>query len=109
MKQILLLLLIGNIIYAGEKLLVNIAPGIGAVPTYDHGVKINIERIQDTFYRLTDDFTKTSRPCPPFCVQPMKPVKGVHNIEELELIDFIEKKIPVKRGGIDRCSLKELV
>ena len=91
---------------ASEKKLVNIAPGVGSVPTYDHGVKIDIERIQDPLYRLTDDFTKTSRPCPPFCIQPIAPVKGVHNIEELELIDFIEKKVPAKEGLLIDARLK---
>jgi len=101
----IVLLMMANLLFAGEKL-VNIAPGVGSVTTYDHGVKVNIERIQDPLHRLTDDFTKTSRPCPPFCIQPIAPVEGVHNIEELELIDFIEKKIPAKTGLLIDARLK---
>lgn len=56
---------------------------------------------------MTDDFTKTSRLCPPFCIQPLAPVQGVHNIEELELIDFMEKKVPSKEGLLIDARLKE--
>ena len=77
MKNIyFILLLLMGVLFAEEKKLVKITPEIGTVPTYDHGVKISIERVQDPLYRLTDDFTKTSRPCPPFCIQPIAPVKG---------------------------------
>jgi len=34
--------------------------------------KVTVQRIQDTNNRLTDDYAKTSRPCPPFCIQPTK-------------------------------------
>ena len=107
MKIILLLLMIANLVFAGEKLLVNIAPGISTVPTIDHGTKIDIKRIQDAQHRLTDDFTKTSRTCPPFCIQPLAPVAGVHNIEELELIKFMEKKVPAKEGLLIDARLKD--
>ena len=55
-----------------------------------HGQKIKVERIQDTANRLTDDFTKTSRTCPPYCVQPIQAASGVETIGELELIDALK-------------------
>ncbi len=107
MKSLYLVLLVMvNLLIAEEKKLVNIAPGLGEITTYDHGVKVTIQRIQDPLHRLTDDFTKTSRPCPPFCIQPITPVEGVHNIEELELINFIQEKIPSKKGLLIDARLK---
>ncbi len=55
------------------------------------GRTIKVERIQDVANRLTDDFTKTSRSCPPYCIQPIQVAKGVETIGELELIQAIKQ------------------
>ncbi len=55
-----------------------------------NGQKIQVGRIQDTANRLTDDFTKTSRTCPPYCIQPIRAAKGVRTIGELELIEAVK-------------------
>ena len=57
-----------------------------------NGQKIRVGRIQDTANRLTDDFAKTSRICPPYCIQPIRAAKGVQTIGELELIAAV--KVP---------------
>ena len=36
-------------------------------------------------------FAKTSRPCPPFCIQPAILAPGVETIAEREVIDYISK------------------
>ena len=56
-----------------------------------NGKDIVIQRIQDTDHRLTNDFAKTSRPCPPFCIQPQQVAPGVETIGELELIGYLEQ------------------
>jgi len=55
-----------------------------------NGQKIKVGRIQDMANRLTDDFTKTSRTCPPYCIQPIRVARGVQTIGELELITAIK-------------------
>ena len=55
-----------------------------------NGQKIKVGRIQDTANRLTDDFTKTSRTCPPYCIQPIRAARGVQTIGELELIEAVK-------------------
>ena len=60
------------------------------------GVPVTIQRIQDTNNRLVDDFAKTSRPCPPFCIHPLQAAPGVRTIAELELLDFLQNE--VERG-----------
>ena len=36
-------------------------------------------------------FAKTSRKCPPFCIQPMTLAPGVETIGEVELIDYVRR------------------
>ncbi len=49
-----------------------------------------IERDQDNNATISDAFAKTSRACPPFCIQPMIIADGVQTVGEVELLDFIE-------------------
>ena len=57
------------------------------VPTVDGPVVIG--RDQDTFATIDPNYSMTSRPCPPFCIQPMAPAAGITTVGELELIDFL--------------------
>lgn len=59
---------------------------------------ILIERIQDTAHRLTGEFTKTSRPCPPFCITPIDVAPGVRTVGELELLDFMDTEVSAGIG-----------
>ncbi|WP_051928691.1 rhodanese-like domain-containing protein [Thermopetrobacter sp. TC1] len=85
-------------VQAAETRKVNIAPGMPYVDVKVGGKTIRIERIQDTKHRLTNSYTKTSRPCPPFCIQPMTAAPGVNTVGELELIDFLKKKVEKGKG-----------
>lgn len=51
---------------------------------------VTISRIQDTDHKITDDYARTSRKCPPFCVQPMQVAEGVRTIGELELLELLQ-------------------
>ncbi len=77
---------------------VNIAPGMPYVDVTIGNRTIRIERNQDTRHRLTNTYTKTSRPCPPFCVQPLSPAPGVHVAGELELLQFLKDKVAKGEG-----------
>ncbi len=57
-----------------------------------------IERIQDPEHRLSGDFTKTSRPCPPFCIAPIEAAPGVATLGEVEVIDFIDSHVAAGTG-----------
>jgi len=59
------------------------------------GKPFTIDRNQDQFNLMNPDFILTSRPCPPFCIQPMNLGAGVETIAELELLDFLKK---IKEG-----------
>jgi len=62
------------------------------------GRKIEVKRIQDTKNRLIDDFAKTSRPCPPFCIHPMSAAPGVETVGELELLHFMKNQVESDKG-----------
>ena len=59
---------------------------------------IRIEREQNRLNRLDNSYTKTSRVCPPFCIQPQQILANVKTVAELELLDFIENKLKKKKG-----------
>jgi rhodanese-related sulfurtransferase len=62
------------------------------------GTNVRIERIQDQSNHLTGGFAKTSRKCPPFCIQPMTVAPGVVTYGELELIRFIKDYVNTSKG-----------
>ncbi|MEW8508716.1 MAG: rhodanese-like domain-containing protein [Candidatus Thiodiazotropha sp.] len=68
---------------------VMITPEVGEFSVEHGGKKLRIKRNQDTDALLEFDFARTSRPCPPFCAQPMQVAEGVGTIGEIELIEFM--------------------
>ena len=63
----------------------------------NHGNEmVKVQRIQDTSHVIDGSFAKTSRPCPPFCVNPMNIADGVATVAELEVIRFMETAL--RRG-----------
>jgi len=106
MRGVLILSLLTSLVMAEEYVKVKISKDMPYVMTSDSGRKIKIERIQDTDNRLTDDYTKTSRPCPPFCIQPTKVYPDIKNIEELELLAFMQNQVKNKTGVIIDARLK---
>ena len=59
---------------------------------------IRVQRNQDDKHVLKGGFTKTSRKCPPFCIQPMQVAPGITTVGELEVVDFISKDVKFKTG-----------
>ncbi len=76
---------------AGDKLVVNITKGLGSVEVMHNGKKVTIMRNQDTKNTVNPAFAKTSRKCPPFCIQPATLAPGVETIAEVEVIDYLKK------------------
>lgn len=50
----------------------------------------DVKRIQDNRHEITGEWARTSRACPPFCIQPMTPAEGVTTIGELELLELLQ-------------------
>ncbi|MGC9370962.1 MAG: rhodanese-like domain-containing protein [Paracoccaceae bacterium] len=73
-----------------EELEVKIRKDRPTVTVQTESGPVEIRRIQDTEHHVTGEWARTSRPCPPFCIQPMTPAPGVTTIGELELLDMLE-------------------
>ena len=64
------------------------------------GEQVRIQRIQDQDNVLTDGFAKTSRKCPPFCIQPMQVAPGVKTVGEAEIFRFMDRQLKAGSGMI---------
>ncbi len=77
---------------------VNITQDMSYITVNNNGKTVRIQRIQDQNNRLTGGFSKTSRKCPPFCIQPMIVAPGVTTYGELEVIQFIKDNVKTNQG-----------
>ena len=62
-----------------------------AVEVIHDGRTVRIERVPDNENTVDQAFALTSRPCPPFCIQPMQLAPGVETIGELELLSYLRR------------------
>ncbi len=86
---VLTLLLIGDAFAAD--LAVGITRSMDKFEGTVNGNPVTIMRNQDQTATVNPAFAKTSRKCPPFCIQPFKLAPGVETIGEIELIGYIER------------------
>lgn len=63
-----------------------------------NGQFLVIERNPDNDAVIPAAFAKTSRACPPFCIQPLHIADGVDTVAELELLDFLENMAQAGNG-----------
>jgi rhodanese-related sulfurtransferase len=61
------------------------------VSVQHNGKSVKIQRNQDNNNTVNPDFAKTSRPCPPFCIQPAVVAPGVETIAEIEMLSYLSK------------------
>ena len=57
-----------------------------------NGTSTDITRNQDNKNTVNPAFAKTSRPCPPFCIQPAVLPPGVETSAEREIMHYAEMK-----------------
>lgn len=70
---------------------VNITADMPAVEVMHKGQKVAIQRNQNQDNNINPAFGKTSRKCPPFCIQPGELAPGVSTIGELEMMHYLKK------------------
>ncbi len=70
---------------------VNITPKMASVEVMHNGAKVTIARNQDQKNTVNPAFAKTSRKCPPFCIQPSTLAPGVETIAEVEMLGYLKK------------------
>ncbi len=83
---------LGPYVYAGgDTVRVKISPTVESVEVRHGENEVTIHRNQDPDNTINPIYMKTSRDCPPFCVQPIVLAPGVVTIGELELLDYLGK------------------
>lgn len=92
-RQITLLLLLMTALtaQADKRGPVNIIDDVPYVDVMHEGKKVRIERVSEPENYIEPDYAITSRPCPPYCIQPANIAAGVDTIAELELIGYLKK------------------
>lgn len=70
---------------------VNITATLPYVDVAHNGKTVRIKRNQDNGNMIDLSFAITSRPCPPYCIQPIKLAPGVETIGELEILNYLQK------------------
>ena len=93
MKRLLILpfflpLLLALEAYAED---VNITSELDKVEVMHQGQKITIQRNQDNANTINPVYARTSRPCPPFCIQPAQLAEGVETVAELEVLEYLKR------------------
>jgi rhodanese-related sulfurtransferase len=71
---------------------VNITAEIESVSVQHGESQVVIKRNQDLNNTINPAFAKTSRQCPPSCIQPASLSIGVETIAELEVLDYLKQQ-----------------
>lgn len=71
-----------------EPATVKITPRIKEVRVVHQGKPVVIRRNQNPENRISEEFSLTSRACPPHCLQPAH-YRGVETVGELEVLDYL--------------------
>ena len=74
-----------------KDLKVQITPEIASITVKHNGKDVTVQREQDQDSRIAEAYAKTSRPCPPFCIQPATLAPGVETIGEVEVLDYLKR------------------
>ena len=82
----------GPALAADDDIAVRITPDLPSVTVTHQGRKVTIMRDQNEKNTVDPAFSKTSRKCPPFCIQPAKLAPGVETIAETEVLDYLQRK-----------------
>ena len=94
------ILMVATLLAGGLTLSVNVSADdkpVGITPimmdaeVVHNGKKVKISRNKNNKNTVNPSFAKTSRPCPPFCIQPSTLAPGVETIGETEVIGYLQK------------------
>ncbi len=70
---------------------VRISSEIESVEVMHKGKNIVIQRNQNIDNTVNPVYARTSRKCPPFCIQPARLADGVETISEIEILDYLKR------------------
>jgi len=85
------ILIVSMSVIAADDVLVRITSDLPFLDVMHNGKMVTIMRNQDEKHTVNPLYAKTSRECPPFCIQPAKLAPGVETIGELEMLDYLAR------------------
>lgn len=88
--RLILFILSSTLFLSAESL--NITPKMSSVTIQFQGKEYTIDRDSRPDHYLTNGYSLTSRPSPPFFIQPFEVTDKVETYGELEVLEFLEKK-----------------
>ncbi|MDF1529423.1 MAG: rhodanese-like domain-containing protein, partial [Sedimenticola sp.] len=93
-KALITLALIGGMSFTGLSVAgpkAKITPSMESLEVMHNGTAVTIRRIDDKDATIPEAYAKTSRHCPPFCIQPMQIIPGVDTVGELEVLGYLKR------------------
>ncbi len=79
-------------VYDPENPTVRISEALPHLDVRHQGRSVRLMRHQDPGHTVDPPYDRTSRDCPPYCIQPMQVAPGIETIGELELIDHLRRR-----------------
>ena len=76
---------------AVDDILVRITRDLPSLDVKHDGKMVTIMRNQDPKHTVNPLYSRTSRECPPFCIQPATLAPGVETIGEVEMLDYLAR------------------
>jgi rhodanese-related sulfurtransferase len=85
------LLFVSSYVTAADDVLVRITRDLPYLDVMHDGKMVTIMRNQDPKHTINPLYARTSRECPPFCIQPATLAPGVGTIGEVEMLDYLAR------------------
>jgi rhodanese-related sulfurtransferase len=85
------LLVVSTYVIAADDILVRITRDLPSLDVMHDGKMVTIVRNQDPKHTVNPLYAKTSRECPPFCIQPATLAAGVETIGDVEMLDYLAR------------------
>jgi rhodanese-related sulfurtransferase len=85
------LLVVSTYVTAMDDILIRITRDLPSLDVMHDGKMITIMRNQDPKHMVNPLYARTSRECPPFCIQPATLAPGVETIGEVEMLDNLAR------------------
>jgi len=83
------ILAVSSNVTAIDEILVRITRDLPSLDVIHDGRMVTIMRNQDPQHTVNPLYARTSRECPPFCIQPITLAPGVETIGEVEMLDYL--------------------
>ena len=85
------ILVVSTNVIAVDNVMVRITRDLPFLDVMHDGKMVTIIRNQDEKHTVNPSYARTSRKCPPFCIQPARLAPGVETIGEVEMLDYLAR------------------